>query len=78
MKHIARIALLVTNILSFVMVAIFGMTGIIYDLLGPAGYEKMLVKINIPWSFERIWTFMCVCVAISIITYLLRKKFFNA
>ena len=53
-----------------------GVTGIIYEILGPAVYEKMLIKLKISWSFERIWNFMFVCLVILIITYFIRKKFF--
>lgn len=76
MKEILRIVLLITNILSFVLVLLFGATGIIYELLGPASYEKFLAKLKIPWSFERIWLFVFVCLVILIITYFLRKKYF--
>lgn len=76
MKEILRIVLLVTNILSFVLVLLFGATGIIYELLGPASYEQFLAKLKIPWSFEHIWLFEFVCLVILIITYFLRKKYF--
>lgn len=77
MKEVLRIILLITNIISFALVLLFGVTGIIYELLGAANYEKMLKKLKIPWSFERIWLFMFVCLIILIITYILRKKFFE-
>lgn len=76
MRDIIRIILLVINIISFGLVAIFGLTGIIYELLGPAGYEKMLERLKIPWKFEQIWTFMFICLAVLIITCFLRKKYF--
>ena len=78
MRDVIRIALLVINTISFILVALFGVTGIIYEILGPAGYEKILAKLKIPWSFDHIWTFMIICLAILIITYFLRKKFFGA
>lgn len=77
MREVLRMILLITNIISFALVLLFGATGIIYELLGPANYEKMLEKLKIPWSFERIWLFMFVCLIILIITYILRKKFFE-
>lgn len=77
MREVLRIILLITNIISFALVLLFGATGIIYELLGPANYEKMLEKLKIPWSFERIWSFMFVCLIILTITYILRKKFFG-
>ena len=78
MRNAVRIALLVINIICFLLIAIFGVTGIVYEILGPAGYQKMLAKLKIPWSFQRIWTFMFICLVILIVTYFLRKKFFGA
>ncbi len=77
MREVLRIILLITNIISFAFVFLFGATGVIYELLGPANYEKILEKLKIPWSFERIWLFMFVCLIIFVITYLFRKKFFT-
>ncbi len=77
MRAILRISLLIINIVSFALVLLFGVTGIIYELSGPASYEKMLEELKIPWSFERIWLFMFICLIVSIITYILRKKFFR-
>ena len=78
MRDIVRIFLLVINIISFILVAIFGLTGIVYEILGPASYERILAKLKFPWSFGQIWTFCFICLAVSIITYFLRKKFFGA
>lgn len=75
-REFLNIILLIINIISFVFVSLFGASGIIYELFGPANYEKILQKFLIPWSFERIWLFMFVCLIIFIITYILRKKFF--
>ena len=77
MRDIIRIVLLVINIISFVLVAIFGMTGIIYEIFGPAAYEKMHKRLKIPWNFDKIWIFMFVCLAVLIITYFIRIKFFE-
>ena len=77
MREVIRIILLIINIISFAFVFLFGATGIIYELFGPANYEKMLGKLKIMWSFERVWLLMFVCLIILIITYFLRKKFFE-
>lgn len=77
MKEAFRIILLIINMVSFVFVLLFGITGIIYELLGPAYYEKMLEELKIPWSFEYIWLFMFACLIILIISYFLRKKLFG-
>lgn len=77
MREILRIILLITNIIFFALVLLFGASGITYELFGPENYEKMLEKLKIPCSFERIWLFMFACLMILIITYSLRKKFFR-
>jgi hypothetical protein len=74
-KHL-NIILLIINIISFVLVLLFGASGIIYELFGSASYEKALQALKIPWSFEHIWSFMFVCLIILITTYILRKKLF--
>lgn len=76
MREFLKVVLLIINIISFALVLLFGASGIIYELFGPANYEKMLHKLKIPWNFERIWLFIFVCLIILIITYILRKKFF--
>lgn len=77
MREILKIILLITNRISFALVFLFGLSGIIYDLFGLATYEKMLEKLKIPWEFESVWLFMYVCLIIAIITYILRKRFFE-
>lgn len=78
MREVLRIFLLVINVISFVLVFLFGATGIVYELLGPSGYEKMLAELKISWGFERIWRFMFVCLIILFISYFLRKKYFES
>jgi len=77
MSRVLRIILLIINIISFALVSLFGATGIICELLGPASYEKILAELKISWKFEHIWLFMFVCLIISVVTCLLRKKFFE-
>ena len=74
MREFLKNFLLVINIISFILVSLFGATGIIYDLFGPANYGKMLEKLKIPWSFECVWLFMYASLIILILSYFLRKK----
>jgi len=69
-----KIFLIVINIVSFVCVLIFGAFGIIEQLLGPAGAEKLLNKLNISWSYHQVWVVGFICLAIMIISYIVRKK----
>ena len=78
MKKVLRIVLLIINVLSCILVFLFGATGILYEIAGPSGYNKMLSKLKVPWSFEHIWLFMFVCLIILCVTYFLRKKFFKS
>ncbi len=77
MKEIIGTILLYINTISFVLVAIFGLTGIIYELIGPAGYEKIIERLKIPWRFEQIWIFFLIFSIVLILTYFLRKRFFR-
>ena len=77
MKKVVRIILLTVNIITFALVLIYGASGIIQTLFGAGVYEKMLVKIGIPWDYNQLWIFMYSCLLILIVTYILRKKFFE-
>ncbi len=75
MREVLKTVLSITNKTSFALVLLFGVSGVIYELFGPANYEKFLDGLKIPWSFESIWLFVFLCLIIFIITYVLRKKF---
>ncbi len=59
--------LLTINILSFVCVLVFGVFGIAEYILGPAGVEKLLKRLHIPWSYNRVLIVGFICLAIMII-----------
>ena len=65
------------NILSFGSVVLVGVTGIAYEILDPACYEKLLEWFWISWDFEQIWTFSILCSVIFLVTYTVRRKFFR-
>lgn len=77
MKEIIRIVLLSINVISLILVLLFGATGVVYELFGAASYKKMLLMLRIPWSYERIWVVMLLVSLVLVITYVLRKKFFD-
>lgn len=77
MKSIIGSVLLVINIISFVCVLIFGIFGIVEYLLGPAETEKWIKKLNIPLSYNQVLFIGFICLAIMIITYIIRKIFFE-
>ena len=76
MKEIIRKFLLITNVVSFSLVLLFGASGLISDLFGIATYEKILEKLKIPWNYKSVWIFAYICLIILLITYYLRQKFF--
>jgi len=73
-KDIVKVFLFVMNIISFVLVAIFGLAGLVYEILGPSKFEKLLARLNIPWTFERVWNVSFICLVVLIVIYILRKK----
>ena len=44
---------------------------------GPENFEDFLLQLNIPWDFDCAWNVSMVCVAVCVITYFLRSKFFE-
>ena len=60
MKEVVRIILLTVNIITFALVLIYGASGIIQTLFGAGVYEKMLVKIGIPWDHRPYFNFIGV------------------
>ncbi len=61
MKEFFRIALSIISIISFVFVLMFGITGIIYELLGHKNYEKCLrfLKFCGAWMCLDVYVRMC-------------------
>ena len=77
MKRFLNIILKIINIVSVVVLLLLGAGGIIHELFGTATYEKVLQKLNIPWSLEQILLFSHVYVIIVLIIIILREKFFD-
>lgn len=69
-----KAVLLIVNIVSFIIVLIFGLFGIVEYILGPNDVEKLLKKINIPLSYNQILIIGFICLALMIITYIIRTK----
>lgn len=77
MKDFIRSFLFYLNVATLVPVLIIGLTGIIDEIFGPTGYEKFLLKLKIPWTYNQIWLIGFVFSIISIIIYVIRKRFFG-
>ena len=76
MRDFLKTALLVTNIISGVFTFLFGGLGVLAEILNPPTFEKLLSKLNIPITYDRLLLAAYINLAVLIITYLLRRKFF--
>lgn len=74
MTAFVNIVLLIVNIISFVITALFGVFGLYEQIMGPADAEKLLKKLHIPLSYNQALIIGFVCLALMIITYILRAK----
>ena len=74
MRDFLKTALLVTNIIS----GVFTGLGVLAEILNPPTFEKLLSKLNIPITYDRLLLAAYINLAVLIITYLLRRKFFAA
>lgn len=67
----------VINIISFILVIILGIPGVVYEILGHQKFEKILENLHIPLSIDSFIVIGWICTAVLIISYILRKKFYN-
>ncbi len=66
--------LLILNIVSFAAVMLLTVFGIYEQIMGPANAEKLLKTLHIPLSYNQTVIVGFICLAIMIITYILRSK----
>lgn len=77
MNNFLKPFLLVLNIAFFVFVMVFMVFGVIEQLLGPAKAMKLLERLKIPWSYNRVLLVGFICLAITIVLFIVRKKLFG-
>ena len=77
MKDIIRIVLLVINIISFSLLCIFALVGLVGEIFNPPMVEKLFAKLNISLSYGKFLLIAYICLAVLIITYFIRIKFFE-
>ena len=77
MKEIIKIILTVINRSSLVFTLLLLPFSYLAEILNPPIFEKILMKLNIHWSFEHFLFICYICVALLIITYIILKKFFT-
>lgn len=73
MRKFFDVFLLIVNVISFVFVLIFGAFGLYEQIMGPADAEKLLKKFRPSWTYNCVLIIGFVCVAIMIISYIVRK-----
>lgn len=74
MNVFVNAVLLIINIISFVITVLFGVFGIYEQIMGPIDAEKLLKKLHIPLSYNQALIIGFICLALMIITYILRAK----
>lgn len=67
--------LCVINIISFILVMLAGLNGIVREILGAKKYEDLLSALKVPWSSGQLFKISYIFIAVFIITGLLREKF---
>ena len=66
--------LLIVNIISFVATVLFAIFGLYEQIMGPVDAENLLKKLHIPLSYSQALIIGFVCLALMIISYILRAK----
>ena len=66
--------LLIINVISFAATVLFAIFGICEQIMGPADAEKLLKKLRIPLSYNQTLIIGFACLALMIISYILRAK----
>ncbi len=74
MTSFINVFLLIINVTSFATTVLFAIFGIYEQIMGPADAEKLLKKLHIPLSYNQTLIIGFACLALMIISYILREK----
>ncbi len=74
MKVFVNTVLLIINVASAALVAVFGICD---EIMGAAYVERLLEKLHIPLSYNQALIIVYVCGVLMITTFILRKKLFG-
>ena len=77
MKAYIKGILQLANIISGGAMRVFGMFGILAEILNPPIFEKLLAKLKIPLTYDNYLLVSYISLAIFIVTYFILKKFFG-
>lgn len=78
MMGFVKTILLIINIISFILVLVFVAFGVYEQITGPAGLEKLLKRLNVPFSYNQFIFAGIICMAITVVLRIAREKYFNA
>lgn len=71
MTELIDAILLVVHIISFIVTVLFAIFGVYEQIMGPADAEKLLKKLRIPLRYKQVLILGFVCLALTIIGFLL-------
>lgn len=74
MTAFINVFLIIINVISFAVTVLFALFGIYEQIMGPADAEKLLKKLHIPLSYNQTLIIGFACLALMIISYILRAK----
>ena len=74
MTSFINVFLLIINVTSFATTVLFAIFGVYEQIMGPADAEKLLKKLHIPLSYNQALIIGFVCLALMIVSYILRAK----
>jgi hypothetical protein len=77
MMHFFKSLLLALNIISFIGVIVFGLFGLYEQIMGPADAERLLKRLNIPWSYKKVLIAGFICVGLTIGLFIVRMELFG-
>lgn len=75
MKAYIKGILQLANIISGGAMIVFGMFGILAEILNPPIFEKLLAKLKIPLTYDNYLLVSYISLAIFIVTYFILKNF---
>lgn len=74
MKGIVKILVQIVHIGSFCGLMFLGLLGVIYEIVGHAKFEQILMYLGISKGFERIWAVGIIMLILLAITYFIKAK----
>lgn len=75
MKDILKLFVKIIQVVSFCGLMLTGVTGVIYEILGFAKFERLLSSIGIPNGLQRVWIFGTIMLLLLIATSFIKDKF---